>query len=148
MVKLFISLLVLSMVACGQPTKEESTKKQETNKDWNTFAQANYSISYPSAWELNQSGEMGTSFILFFPKESEQDKFRENVNLLTQDLTGKNINLDNYTQISEEQIKTMATNSVLIESKDIVLKSIKYHKIIYTNDQGVYHLKYEQYFGC
>lgn len=144
MTKLFIAFLFFGMVACGQSTKADD-KKQETEKGWNTFSQANYSITYPSTWNLNQSGEMGTSFILFSP-QATQNKFRENINLLIQDLSGKNIDLNKYTQISEEQIKTLATNSVLIESKDVTSKSIKYHKIIYTSDQGIYHLKFEQYY--
>ncbi|MBK7681894.1 MAG: hypothetical protein IPJ26_05200 [Bacteroidetes bacterium] len=39
---------------------------------------------------------MGTSFIIFSPLENDEDKFKENVNLLMQDLTGQNIDLDKY----------------------------------------------------
>ncbi len=146
MKKIFLALLVFGMTACGQSNKAGDVKEQEAEKGWNTFAQANYAITYPSNWDLNQSGEMNTSFILFSPKENEKDNFRENVNLLIQDLTGKNIDLNTYTKISEEQIKTMATNSTLIESADVSSKSFTYHKIIYTSDQGIYHLKFEQYY--
>ena len=146
MKQIVIAFLVLSMMACGQSTKVEEAPKENLNKNWNTFTQANYSVSYPSVWELNQSGDMGTSFIIFSPKESEQDNFRENVNLLIQDLTGKNIDLDKYTQISEGQIKTLAVNSTIVESKDLASGEMKYHKMVYTSDQGSFHLKYEQYY--
>ncbi|HWY11050.1 MAG TPA: PsbP-related protein [Bacteroidia bacterium] len=135
MTKLFTFLLFLPIVVCGQTA----------NNDWKTLDKPNYSIQYPATWELNQSGQMGTSFILFSVLESAQDKFRENITLLIQDLTGKNIDLNKFTEISESQIKTLATNAHLIESKRIK-KDTEYHKIIYTADQGIFHLEFEQYY--
>jgi len=40
----------------------------------------------------------------------------------------------------------MVTNSNLIESKRIKTDSDEFQKIIYTGDQGIFHLKYEQYY--
>jgi len=111
-----------------------------------TLVEANYSIKYPSDWELNQSGHMGLSFILFSPLETSQDEFRENVNLLIQDLSGYNLNLDKYVNISIEQINSMITNSKLIESIRIKSESDEYHRLIYTGDQGNFNLKFIQYF--
>jgi hypothetical protein len=141
-------MLLLPVCIYGQTiSKEDSdTKNSQTNGEWKTLTESNYSVQYPPAWELDQSRQMGTSFFLFSPLESEQDKFKENVNLLIQDLTGKNINLDKYTEISEGQIKTLATNSNLIESKRIKTEPDEYHKIIYSADQGIFHLKFEQYY--
>ena len=89
---------------------------------------------------------MGTSLILFSPLETRQDKFKDNVNLLIQDLSGHNLNLNKYVEISEGQIKSMITNSTLIESKRIKTGLEEYHRMIYTGDQGMFHLKFEQYF--
>ena len=86
-------------------------------KDWNTFKKDSYTIDYPKDWELDESGQMGTSFILFSPLTSQKDQFRENVNLLVQDLTGYNLDLDKYVEISEEQVKTLITDGKIIESK-------------------------------
>ena len=140
--------LLIPLFACSQTTtKQVSDAKNSTiNSNWKTFDQPNYSIQYPSSWNLNQNGQMGTSFIILSPKESEQDKFSENVNLIIQDMTGKDIDLDKYTKISEDQIKTLLTNSVIIESKSIKKDNAEYRKFIYTADQGVFHLKTEQYY--
>jgi hypothetical protein len=132
---LTLLFLILQVVICGQ------TK----NTAWKTLDKLKYSVQYPSTWELDQSGKMGTSFFIFSALESEQDKFSENINLLIQDLTGKNIDLNKYTEISEGQIKTLAINSNLIESKR-EKKETEYHKIIYTADQGNFRLKFEQYY--
>jgi serine/threonine-protein kinase len=114
--------------------------------DWKTFDQAAYTIQYPSTWELNQSEQMGTSFILFSPLESEKDQFKENVNLLIQDLAGYHVDLNEYTEITEGQIKTMVTNAILSESVRVKNDKGEYHKLIYSGDQGIFHLTYEQYY--
>jgi len=145
MTKILLSFLLLSFMSFGQTTAKDSENNTITN-GWKTFDHSDYSINYPSTWELNQSGLMGSSFILFSPLESEKDKFKENVNLLVQDLTGYNLDLNKYTEISEGQIKTMVSNSTLIESKRIKDGKREYHKIIYSGDQGIFHLKFEQYY--
>ena len=140
-----ISKLLFSFLLLNMDTTE--TKPTATSEgDWATLTQDNFSIQYPATWELDTYGQMGSSFILFSPMETELDKFQENVNLLTQDLTGTGIDLDKFTAISEEQVKTMVTNSNLIESVRIKPASGEYHKIIYTGDLGIYHIKYEQYY--
>lgn len=148
MTKFFASLFLLSIVACARSgAKEEANStKQQPIKDWKTLDQAICSIQYPGTWDKDESGQMGTSFFILSPVESTEDKFRENVNLLIQDLTGKNIDLNKYTDISENQIKTLAVNSNLVESKRIKNAGEEYQKVIYSADQGGAHLKFEQYF--
>jgi hypothetical protein len=145
---LLSSILLVSIFACGQTTvKQESRKNSDQpSNDWKKFDQSSYSVKYPSTWELDISGQNGTSFALFSPLESNKDKFQENVNLLVQDLEGQNVDLDRYTEISEAGIKTMITNSALIESKRIKNGNDEYHKIIYSGDQGIFHLQFEQYY--
>lgn len=132
-----ILLLLLPAYTYGQTPEHE---------DWKTIAQSNYSLQYPADWELNESGQLGTTLILFSPLESADDTFRENINLIVQDLTGYNLDLDKYAKISEEQVKTMITNSKIVESKKIPSNPNPYHKIIYTGTQGVFDLKFEQYY--
>ena len=40
----------------------------------------------------------------------------------------------------------MVTNSSLISSERIKTTKKEYHKLLYTGDQGVLHLKFEQYY--
>jgi hypothetical protein len=138
------TLLLFTFFGCAQ-TKETNNSATLTKLNWKTLDENDYSIQYPADWELNQGGVMGTSFILFSPLETSQDKFRENVNLLIQDLSGHNLDLNKYVELSERQVKTLITNSTLIESKRVKTDSDEYHQIIYTGDQGMFKLKYEQY---
>jgi hypothetical protein len=145
MIKILTTLLLFTFIACGQ-TKESNDKAKEAKPNWKTLDGIDYSIQYQADWELNKSGQMGTTFILFSPLETSQDKFRDNVNLLIQDLSGHNLDLNKYAKISEGQVKTMITNSTLIESKRIKTGSVEYHRMIYTGDQGMFHLKFEQFY--
>ncbi len=133
-------LLLLSAFCFGQ------AESKKINTGWKTVEDSNYSIQYPASWELNQNGQMGTSFILFAPLESTDDLFRENVNLLIQDLTGYDLDLDKYTEITLDQIKMLITNSSLTESKRIQKGSEGFHYLIYKGDQGIFNLQFKQYF--
>lgn len=115
-------------------------------EDWNTIKKDNYSIDYPKDWELNESGLMGTSFILLSPLSTQTDQFRENINLLVQDLKKHNLDLDAYVEISERQIMTMITNGQILESERVTNQGLEYHKVIYTGTQGKLSLKFEQYY--
>jgi len=137
-------ILLLELTACAQ-TEENKTPTLALG-EWKSLTEKNYSINYPKDWELNTSGLMGSSFILFSPPSSEKDQFKENINLLIQDLTGHNLDLEKYTAISEEQIKTMITDGDIIESKRITTDTLSQHQIIYTGRQGIFNLKFEQYY--
>ena len=139
---------LLSLFLCISIIHAQDTRiiSSDVQKGWKTFTDTNYTIQYPPEWELNQSGLMGSSFILFQPLESSDDLFRENVNLLIQDVSGYHLDLDQYAEISENQVTTMITNSTLIESKRIKTGPEEYHRMIYTGDQGTYHLKFVQYY--
>ena len=136
--------IIVNLTAYGQTTENKS--QADVLDGWKSLTENSYSINYPGNWELNRSGQMGTSFILFSPLSSEQDQFKENVNLLIQDLTGYNLDLDKYVEISEGQIKTIITNGKIIESKRITTENLNYQKVIYTGEQGMFNLKFEQYY--
>lgn len=139
MSKHLLIFVCFTFLMCGQ---NQETKK--TNPNWITLEKQNYSIQYPKDWSLNEEGVMGTAFFLFSPLESTNDNFRENVNLIIQDLSGQNIGLDKYVKVSEEQLKTMITNADLLESKRIKTANDEYHYIAFTGDQGIYKLKFIQ----
>jgi len=90
-----ITLLFISITANGQTSTDE----------WQQHSNDKFEIKYPGDWELNESGQMGTTFFIFSAVTSEEDLFKENVNLLVQDLSAYDLTLEQYAEISEEQIK-------------------------------------------
>ncbi len=155
-----IMFLAMGLFACGQSSENQSETataetetanatpeaQSETPEDWKTLSTDDYTISYPADWELDESGQMGTSLILYTPAKSENDQFRDNINLMTQNLTGQNVDLDKYVEISENQVKTQLKNGKIIESERITTKQPNYQKIIYTGNHGSGDLKFEQYY--
>tara|TARA_B110000238_G_C16028283_1_gene396247 strand:- start:56 stop:439 length:384 start_codon:yes stop_codon:yes gene_type:complete len=89
---------------------------------------------------------MGTKFILFSQLTSKNDQFKENVNLIVQDLTGHNIDLNQYVEISENQIKTMITDGNIISSERVKKDEKEFQRVIYTGKQGIYDLQFVQYY--
>lgn len=145
MIKLIGILALITSYTVFAQTAEKNTETENIN-NWKSIVESNYSIEYPDNWELNKSGQMGSTFVLFSPLSSKQDKFKDNVNLIIQDLTGYNLDLDKYVKISEGQIKTLITNGEILENQRITTETIEFQKVIYTGKQGIYNLKFEQYF--
>ncbi len=111
------------------------------------FAQNGYELRYPSSWTIDTSKRMGPDFFIFSPRENDTDRFQENINLLVQDLTGQNIDLDKYAKITEGQIKEMAIEGTIYESKKMMKPGkSEYYKMVYGMTQGIFNLKIEQYY--
>lgn len=114
------------------------------NPGWTPFYHRDYTIVYPSNWELDTSGQMRTSFFLFSPVTGEKDDFKENVNLMIQDLSQYPATLDQYIKLTVDQIASM---------EDIYMKKNERKKagnrsfqhLVYSGSQGGYDLVFEQY---
>lgn len=114
-------------------------------EDWKTHSKENYSIRYPDTWKIDTSGQMNSSFILFSEIE-ENETFRENINLLIQDLKGQNFTMKSYVALSENQIKNMVSNSKLIKSTYVNDPKRPYHVMVWSGLIGENQLKLKQHF--
>ena len=120
-----------------------------TNANWATFSDAQVSVQYPKDWELNQSGQSGSTFFLFSALESSNDYFKENINLIVQDLSMygmADVTLDGYTALSILQLPNLIQNNKLITSSKEKANGKNYHKIVYTGTQMNYSLKWLQHY--
>ena len=113
--------------------------------DWQSFEEDNYSIQYPSQWEFQNDGYMGTKFILFSPQDSETDVFKENINLVVQSVAGYNLDLAAFVELSVGQIETMITDAKMLVNEPFKNELGAYQKMIYTGTQGNYKLQFEQH---
>lgn len=133
-----LALSALILVSCSG--------EKELKDGWENFSTSTYSINYPEEWELDDSGEMGTEFMILSPKEGDEDLFRENVNLVVQNLGPKAMDLSQFVQLSEGQLKTMITDLNIISSVRKESKGLTYHDISYVGTQGIYELRVQQYY--
>jgi hypothetical protein len=140
------SVLIFTIVACGQSSTQETQTEEttESSENWVVLDEADYSIQYPDTFDLDQSGQMGLDFVLFSRQASEQDYFKENLNLFIEDLAGQNVSLDDYKQLSLLQIEQLISNFELIESSKITIANTEAIRFIYTGKQGDFDLKWEQ----
>ena len=138
-----IALAILT-TACGN--KQTRVKQANPPEGWTVLTENGYSIQYPTDWVLNKSGQGGTIFFINSQVSTSEDQFSENVNLIIQDLSTLNYDLNQFTEISVEQINTMVANSNLLESIRLNASGTEFQKVIYTGDFAKYNLTIEQYY--
>lgn len=144
--KTIISSLLLLFTYYFGLSQSEELIKQDGHAQWKTFSQDLISIEYPEDWEIQSPGQMGTKFILFSPIRNQEDQFRENINLIIQDLSGHHMSMDQYVEASQQQIKNLITDGKLMESERIEKGGEQIHKIIFIGKQGMFELKFEQHY--
>ena len=140
--KVLLAFFLLAFEVCDAQTALNSN----TIKEWGTFKSEKYSISYPSGWSIDTSKQMGIDLFIFSKLDSSNDKFRENVNVLTSNVEGLNITLDTFVKVSLKDIESMATNLKMLESKLYKIGDKVYHKIDFTANQGIFNLHFIQYY--
>ncbi len=136
--------LIIAFFACGNTSNK--VRETDIHENWKTLEESNYSIQYPDSFVLDKSGRNGARFVLLSQKTSKMDLFRENVNLLIQNLRGKNIDLDKYVEISEDQISTMLSDGKLVESERLYANGKDFHRIVYTTNDFQRPLECLQYY--
>ncbi|MFA7272264.1 MAG: hypothetical protein WC044_00260 [Crocinitomicaceae bacterium] len=143
---LLVAFFLLTSVSFGQSEKIVSKADKELPENWTTLSNEKYYIEYPENWELNQKKEVGAEFFLFSELSSLEDKFRENVNLLKQDISGYYLDLDEYAKLTVGQVENLLEDGKILESSRISGNTRDFHKLIFTGTQNGLKLKFEQYF--
>lgn len=125
-------LFTLTLVLLLSFNLYSQTKVFETNE---------FKVEYPKNWVLDTSGKMNSKFILF-SKLKKNDKFRENINLTVQNLSGHNFTMESYVKLSENQIKNMLPEAKIIESRSIE----NHHETVWQGKVGINILKFKQHY--
>ncbi len=112
---------------------------QTTNTN-SRFAGKGFIIEFPSSWSLDTSHMMKTECILFASPEGDNDRFRENINVLIQPLGDPLFSLEKYKTISEQQL-THLPGKIETEESAIILKDGKtYYRMSYVLSQEQFQL--------
>src|SRR5580658_2303971 len=111
---------------------------------WLTYTDKtyNYSIDYPQEW-VKTSISGGTAFLSL--KDGPDDNFRENVNVLIQDLSGHPMTLDQYTELTRNQIKQNYGDSAIISMQPATVAGQNAEVAIYNFKYQSRALKVKQY---
>lgn len=98
----------------------------------------NFVINYPQNWEIKQI----SGIVAFLsPMENNEDKFRENVNVLVEDLSNNPLNLEQYEKAAVDAWLKADSKLRLIDTQKINLKGQDAFYTIAENDT----LKFKQY---
>lgn len=142
---LILLLAIIAIKSCKSPVPI-STQSNNKSIEWKFLKEDKFEVKYPSDWKLDKSSLLGSTFVLFGQLSDKKDRFRENINLMVQDFGGQDVKLDQYVEISEKEVDYLITKGKIILSETIRDGKTEYHKIIYTGEQGIFKLKFEQYF--
>ena len=129
---LFLILIILSNCSYSQA---------DTANQMISFAKDNYKFQYPKSWRLDTLTKLGPELFVFSPLENESDKFSENVNVSIQNLSGQNIDLAQYKEITDKQVTDLATDSKIFESSILETNKGEFFRITYAMTQGKFRLK-------
>ncbi len=146
MKKLLFLLLVLSLsvVATAQTVISPETGAKPV---WATIADPEYVLRYPPNWTLDQTGLFGSSFFLYAPLEARNDAFRENFNLIINDLSEfPGIPLAEVAEGAREQIVGMINDVTVLEFKELSDGIETYYRVEYTGTQGKFKLHWRQHY--
>lgn len=110
------------------------------------FKKDNYELKYPETWSLDTITKTAADFIVYSPLSSDKDEFKENLNLVVQDLKGLNFDLDNFTALSEQQIQSYLEGSEVTENERLKKGEQEYQHLVYTAKTGGHTLRFEQYY--
>ena len=98
-------------------------------------------ILYPMDWEILENF-MGTIASFLSPQESPKDDFRENLNILVQDLTNQPMTIEEYTQLSLAQLEQIMTKFKITDPISVsTLVGYPAHRLTYLQQQGKLKLK-------
>lgn len=134
-----------------KPQEEVTEEKVEKKvpEGFLTYTDATYKISliYPKDWE-KKVGKMGTVVAFLSPPENASDEFRENVNIVIEDISSQPMTLDEYTNLSLNQLDQFVQNPNILESSEDTLSGIRAYRLVYTGEMesngNVYALKWLQ----
>jgi len=115
---------------------------------WKMFENEKYSLQFPTGWKIQEINDdlknAGIEFLAMADKENAQDIFRENVNLLVENIKDATIDLKTYAQKSEDAIKKSIIELKRFHKKTIMLPSGECYVFQYHGKQSSLYLFWYQ----
>jgi hypothetical protein len=127
----------------AERTPTPATTAAQPYEGWETFSKDKYSIRYPADWTLKESGTGMVNFFIFSPKESPDDGFIENVNLVTE---VADMSLDDYIEATEQALPQFAPDYRKVEGETVNNTAGEYYRMISSFTLNKLLIKNEQYF--
>lgn len=150
----FVALILLSTALAGcvdgsqsGPSSGESATSQEAStcarSGWTTFdhSSGGFSLCHPDDWAVKEE-VMGAKVALVPGTETDEGDFAANMNVYTEQIP-EGTDLDTYVDAARQQVQRLVTG-VEFESSRTLAAEPPTHEIVYTGQQGVYELRWQQ----
>jgi hypothetical protein len=102
-----------------------------------------FSLVIPEDWE-KQENVMGCALTALSPLEGQGDQFRENVNVVVEELPRK-LSLDDYVGLSRQNQEKLMTDFNVEKEADAKIGEIAAKQLVYTHRMGQINAKLLQY---
>ncbi len=135
MIKAQYIILALTLLLAGCSSKQPD--RYYNSKD-------DFSIKFPKGWE-NKEGFMRTDIISLSPKTNAKDQFRENVNVVVEQLPD-GMNLSKYFDANLPKLSNVIQNFQEIDAGTAIINDNEAEWLIYTGNIGTSNLKSKQYY--
>lgn len=111
---------------------------------WKTYTDSvnKFSVQYPNDWTKEIRGN---SVIFLSPFNGSGDRFKENVNIMLQDLSKQQTTLEQYTEITKESVIANLGKQAIVSLKDATMQSITAKEFVYNMNMNGNNLRIKQY---
>ncbi|MEM6397884.1 MAG: hypothetical protein AAF741_16160 [Bacteroidota bacterium] len=143
--KITLPIFLLILIASSAKSQDSNIDEfSQIPEDWLSLETDTYTISYPPSFTLDQSGTLGTKFILFFDSKPGSP-FQENI-VLVADVPKSGISLEEYGKMSARGVSMFFNDAKIMENKLVQQEDKQeYYLLNYTGKQGQFNLKWLQY---
>lgn len=129
-----VGILIISIVLFLN-SKERHFKKY-------TDTQSGFSMKYPASWKVEEN-QLGTTVAFYSKQEGELDFFKENVNVVVQDLSPDLMDMQKYTDVILAQMESVFGNQInIVESKKTFFADQQSYKFVFEGTDPNLSLKY------
>ena len=105
--------------------------------------QYGFALKYPAAWSFAET-QGGAAAIFYSPKENALDIFKENVNIVIQDISQNPMTLEKYTETAITQMNDVfGTNMEILVSTQISIDNRPAHQFIFIGKGPDGNLQYQ-----
>lgn len=101
---------------------------------WETYTTNEYEVKYPSNWDFKNSESSMMDFLALCPLESDDDKLRENLNLVKEN--AQNLDIEGYFESTKTMLNKTFPELSIIGTKDLEKNGIAMKELSYTAKFG------------
>ena len=125
-----VFVTAILMIGCGEKFKIYENYAQRVR------------ISYPLSWNI-QENVMGAVATFNSAQEGANDRFRENLSIIIQDLgeQKEKVTLKQYTETILGYLPRIIPGVQIVESKEIILSKVPAYRVVCTAQQAEFRLK-------